>query len=73
LLTGRLTPHFKTIADFRKNNGEAIRLLCREFVILCRKLSLFSDAFVAIDGRKFKAVNNRNRNFSKTKIKKRLK
>jgi transposase len=71
-LTGRLTPDFKTIADFRKNNGEAIRLVCREFVMLCRKLNLFSDAFVAIDGSKFKAVNNRNRNFSKTKIKKRL-
>lgn len=71
-LTGRLTPDFKTIADFRKNNGEAIRLVCREFVMLCRKLNLFSDAFVAIDGSKFKAVNNRNRNFSKAKIKKRL-
>ena len=71
-LLGRLTPDFKTIADFRKNNGEAIRLVCREFVMLCRKLDLFSDAFVAIDGSKFKAVNNRNRNFSKAKVKKRL-
>jgi len=71
-LMGRLAPDFKTIADFRKNNGEAIRLVCREFVMLCRKLNLFSDAFVAIDGSKFKAVNNRNRNFSKAKIKKRL-
>lgn len=71
-LLGRLAPDFKTIAEFRKNNGEAIRLVCREFVMLCRKLNLFSDAFVAIDGSKFKAVNNRNRNFSKAKIKKRL-
>ena len=71
-LLGRLAPDFKTIADFRKNNGEAIRLVCREFVMLCRKLNLFSDAFVAIDGSKFKAVNNRNRNFSKAKIKARL-
>src|SRR5210317_331593 len=71
-LLGRLAPDFKTIADFRKNNGEAIRLVCREFVMLCRKLNLFSDAFVAIDGSKFRAVNNRNRNFSKAKIRKRL-
>ena len=61
-LTGRLAPDFKTIADFRKDNGEAIRLVCREFVMLCRNLKLFSDAFVAIDGSKFKAVNNRDRN-----------
>jgi transposase len=71
-LLGRLAPDFKTVADFRKNNGEAIRLVCREFVMLCRKLNLFSDAFVAIDGSKFRAVNNRNRNFSKAKIKVRL-
>lgn len=71
-LTGRLAPDFKTIADFRKNNGEAIRLVCREFVMLCRKLELFTDAFVAIDGSKFKAVNNRDRNFTKAKLKRRL-
>ena len=71
-LLGRLAPDFKTIADFRKNNGEAIRLVCREFVMLCRKLDLFSDAFVAIDGSKFKAVNNRDRNLSKGKLKSRL-
>ena len=52
-LLGRLAPDFKTIADFRKDNGEAIRLVCREFVMLCRKLDLFADAFVAIDGSKF--------------------
>ena len=71
-LTGRLAPDFKTIADFRKDNGEAIRLVCREFVMLCKKLNLFSDAFVAIDGSKFKAVNNRDRNFTKAKMKRRL-
>ena len=71
-LTGRLAPDFKTIADFRKDNGEAIRLVCREFVILCRKLELFTNAFVAIDGSKFKAVNTRDKNYSKAKMKRRL-
>ena len=71
-LTGQLAPDFKTIAEFRKNNGEAIRLVCREFVMLCKKLDLFADAFVAIDGSKFKAVNNRDRNFTKAKMKRRL-
>ena len=71
-LTGRLAPDFKTIADFRKDNGKAIRLVCREFVVLCRKLNFFADAFVAIDGSKFKAVNNRDRNFTKAKMKRRL-
>jgi len=71
-LTERLAPDFKTIADFRKDNGEAIRLVCREFVMLCRKLKLFANAFVAIDGSKFKAVNNRDRNFTKAKMKRRL-
>src|SRR4051794_11598259 len=56
-LTGRLMPDFKTIADFRKDNGEAIGKVCREFVVLCRRLELFSEASVAIDGSKFKAVN----------------
>jgi hypothetical protein len=72
-LTGRLAPNFKTIADFRKNNGAAIRLVCREFILLCKKLNLFADAFVAIDGSKFKAVNNRDRNFTKAKMQRRLK
>jgi len=71
-LTGRLAPDFKTIADFRKDNGEAIRLVCREFVMLRRKLSVFSEAFVAIDGSKFKAVNNRDRNFTRAKMKRQL-
>jgi transposase len=71
-LTGRLTPDFKTIADFRKDNGKAIRSVCREFVVLCRQLNLFTDAMVAIDGSKFKAVNNQNKNFSRAKMKRRL-
>ena len=71
-LTGRLAPDFKTIADFRRNNGQAIRLVCRVFVMLCRKLNLFADAYVAIDGSKFKAVNNRDRNFTKAKMRRRL-
>ncbi len=71
-LTGRLAPDFKTIADFRKDNGEAIRLVCREFVMLCKKLNLLTHAFVAIDGSKFKAVNNRDRNFTRAKMKRRL-
>jgi len=72
-LLGRLAPDFKTIADFRKDNTKAIRRVCREFVLLCRKLDLFADSLVAIDGSKFKAVNNRNRNFTRAKIKHRLK
>lgn len=71
-LTGRLMPDFKTIANFRKDNGEAIRAVCREFVALCRRLDLFSQAIVAIDGSKFKAVNNRDRNFTVNKMKRRL-
>ena len=71
-LTGRLAPDFKTIADFRKDNGEAIRLVCREFVMLCKKLNLLSDKLVAIDGSKFKAVNNRDKNFTRAKMKRRL-
>ncbi len=71
-LSGRLAPDFKTIADFRRDNGAAIRLVCREFVMLCKKLNLFADAFVAIDGSKFKAVNNRDRNFTRAKMKRRL-
>jgi len=71
-LTGRLAPDFKTLADFRKDNGEAIRLVCREFVMLCRKLNLLSEALVAIDGSKFKAVNSRDKNFTKAKMKRRL-
>src|SRR5271168_1835084 len=71
-LTGRLMPDFKTIADFRKDNGEAIRKVCREFVVLCRRLELFSEASVAIDGSKVKAVNTRDRNFTQAKMQRRL-
>jgi len=67
-LTGRLAPDFKTIADFRKDHGDAIRRVCSEFVLLCRRLKLFADGIVAIDGSKFKAVNNRDKNFSKHKV-----
>ena len=72
-LTGRLMPDFKTIADFRKDNGGAIRKVCRAFVLLCRRLELLSDASVAIDGSKFKAVNARDRNFTQGKMQRRLK
>jgi len=71
-LTGRLRPDFKTIANFRKDNGRAIRNVCRQFVALCQKLDLFTQAVVAIDGSKFKAVNNRDRNFTRAKLKRRL-
>ncbi len=71
-LTGRLMPDFKTIADFRKDNGKAIRRVCRQFVVLCQQLGLFSEALVAIDGSKFKAVNNRDRNFTSAKLKRRM-
>ncbi len=68
-LTGQLAPDFKTIADFRKDNGKATREVCREFVALCRKLELFGAASVAIDGSKFKAVNARDKNFTEAKMK----
>jgi transposase len=71
-LTGRLTPDFKTIANFRKDNGKAIRNVCRQFVVLCQRLDLFSDAVVAIDGSKFKAVNSSDRNFTDAKLKRRM-
>src|SRR6195256_6101081 len=71
-LVGRLAPDFKTIADFRKDNGEAIRAVCRQFVELCRRLNLFTRAVVAIDGSKFKAVNNRDKNFTVAKVAKRM-
>ncbi len=68
-LTGRLSPNFKTIADFRRSNGKAIRNVCSQFIVLCRNLDLFSKSIVAIDGSKFKAVNNRDRNFTSAKVK----
>ena len=71
-LTGRLMPDFKTIANFRKDNSKAIRGVCRQFVLLCQQLGLFSENLVAIDGSKFKAVNNRDRNFTSAKLKRRM-
>ncbi len=71
-LTGRLAPDFKTIANFRRDNGPAIGAACAQFVVLCRRLSLFTEAIVAIDGSKFKAVNNRDKNFTVAKVAKRM-
>jgi len=71
-LLGRLVPDHKTIADFRKDNGRAIRRVCSQFVELCRGIGLLSASSVAIDGSKFKAVNNRDRNFTKAKLKRRM-
>ena len=71
-LTGRLAPDFKTIADFRRDNGEAIRKVCKEFALLCRRMQLFTDGVVAIDGSKFKAVNNRDKNFTDRKLQARI-
>src|SRR6266581_1183689 len=71
-LTGRLVPDHKTIADFRKDNGPAIRKVCAQFVALCREMGLLTNASVAIDGSKFKAVNNRDKNFTRAKMERRL-
>ena len=71
-LTGRLAPDHKTIADFRRDNGAAIKRVCAQFVLLCRRLGLFGEAVVAIDGSKFKAVNNRDQNFTPAKMQRRL-
>lgn len=67
-LTGRLAPDFKTIADFRRDSGKGIRNVCRRFIVMCRELKLLSQAVVAIDGSKFKAVNSRERNYTEGKI-----
>src|SRR3989440_4959935 len=71
-LTGRLVPDHKTIADFRKDNGPAIRKVCAQFVAVCREIGLLTTASVAIDGSKFKAVNNRDKNFTRAKMERRL-
>jgi transposase len=71
-LCHRLVPDHKTIADFRKDNGPAIRKVCAQFVALCRQLGLFAEASVAIDGSKFKAVNTRDKNFTRAKMKRRM-
>ena len=70
-LLRRLTPDDKTIADFRKDNGLAIKKVCAQFVDLCREMVLLTKASVAIDGSKFKAVNNRDRNFTRGKVERR--
>src|SRR3989441_9579548 len=72
-LLGKLRPDFKTIADFRRDNLAAIKQVCREFTLLCRKLKLFGSEMVAIDGSKFKAVNNRRRNFNAARLTKAIK
>src|SRR3954447_2921757 len=71
-LSGRLAPDHKTIADFRKDNGRAIRQVCARFVVLCRTIGLLTQASVAIDGSKFKAVNNRDRNFTRAQMERRM-
>ena len=71
-LMGRLAPDHKTIADFRKDNGRAIRQVCARFVELCRTMGLLTEANVAIDGSKFKAVNNRDKNFTRAKMERRM-
>lgn len=71
-LSGRLMPDFKTIADFRKDNGKGIRQACREFIELCRRLDMFTNAIVAIDGSKFKAVNSKDRNDTRASMKRRI-
>jgi transposase len=71
-LTGRLTPDHKTIAEFRKDNGQAIRRVCARFIMLCRTLGLFGELSVVIDGSKFKAVNNRDKNFTRAKMERRM-
>src|SRR6516165_2864886 len=71
-LTGQLVPDHKTIADFRKDNGRAIRQVCSRFIVLCRTMGLFAEAGIAIDGGKFKAVNNRDKNFTRAKMELRM-
>jgi len=71
-LTGKLAPDFKTIADFRRDNGEALRAVCRQFVVLCRELGLITGGTVAVDGSRFKAVNTRDRNYTPAVVRRRL-
>ena len=71
-LTGRLKPDFKTIADFRKNNGPAIRKVCQQFVALCRDIKLLDSDIVAIDGSRFKAVNAKAKNYTRGKLRQKL-
>src|SRR5215204_3283976 len=71
-LTGKLAPDHKTIANFRKDNGPAVQAACAHFIVLCRQIGLFTQAVAAVDGSKFKAVNTRDKNFTPTKLKKRI-
>ena len=71
-LTGRLKPDFKTIADFRKDNGPAIRKVCQQFVALCRDINLLDGRVVAIDGSRFKAVNAKSKNYTRGKLRQKL-
>jgi hypothetical protein len=71
-LTGKLTPDFKTIADFRRDNGGAIRAVCRQLVILCREIGLIAGGTVAVDGSRFKAVNTRDKNYTPGAIRLRM-
>ena len=71
-LLNRLAPDFKTIADFRRDNAKGIKSCCRQFVMLCKQLNLFADSLIAIDGSRFKAVNNRDRNYTQAKVKRRI-
>src|ERR1700758_5194807 len=71
-LLGRLVPDHKTVADFRKDSGRAIRKVCAHFIALCRAMGLLAQASVAIDGSKFKAVNNRDKNFTRAKMERRM-
>jgi len=71
-LTSKLAPDFKTIADFRKNNGKAIQNVYKKYVLLCRHMDMLNEDFVAVDGSKFKAVNSRDKNFTSAKMKRRL-
>ena len=71
-LLGRLVPDHKTIADFRKENGPALRRVCARFVMICRAMSRMGGGPVVIDGSKFKAVNNRDRNFTQAKMARRV-
>jgi transposase len=71
-LTGRLKPDFKTIADFRKDNGPAIRKVCQQFVALCRNMDLLDGDVVAIDGSRFKAVNSKAKNYTRGKLRQKL-
>lgn len=69
-LVGKLTPDHKTIADFRRDNGKGIQAVFRQFTVMCRRLGLYGGQLVAVDGSKFKAVNSRNRNYTKSKLEK---